>query len=98
MSAPPETPRRRPRVRRLILRDFRSYAALDVRFDADLVAFVGENGAGKTNLLEALSLFSPGRAARAAFPSASRSRRTVRRGRWASASNPGRTGRSGSIA
>jgi DNA replication and repair protein RecF len=64
MSAPPETPCRRPRVRRLILRDFRSYATLDVRFDAGLVAFVGENGAGKTNLLEALSLFSPGRGLR----------------------------------
>ncbi len=66
MSGPPEVPRRRPRVRRLILRDFRSYATLDVRFDADLVAFVGENGAGKTNLLEALSLFSPGRGLRRA--------------------------------
>ncbi|MDE3175212.1 MAG: AAA family ATPase, partial [Pseudomonadota bacterium] len=66
MSGLPEAPRRRPRVRRLILRDFRSYAALDVRFDAGLVAFVGENGAGKTNLLEALSLFSPGRGLRRA--------------------------------
>jgi DNA replication and repair protein RecF len=66
MSAPFETPRRFPRVRRLILNDFRSYAALDVRFDADMIAFVGENGAGKTNLLEALSLFSPGRGLRRA--------------------------------
>jgi DNA replication and repair protein RecF len=67
MSAPFETPpRRAPRVRRLILSDFRSYAALDVRFDAPMVAFVGENGAGKTNLLEALSLFSPGRGLRRA--------------------------------
>ena len=63
---PVEPPRRRPRVRRLILQDFRSYPALDVRFDADLVAFTGENGAGKTNLLEALSLFSPGRGLRRA--------------------------------
>jgi DNA replication and repair protein RecF len=63
---PVEPPRRRPRVRRLILQDFRSYPALDVRFGADLVAFTGENGAGKTNLLEALSLFSPGRGLRRA--------------------------------
>ena len=53
-------------MRRLILQDFRSYPALDVRFGADLVAFTGENGAGKTNLLEALSLFSPGRGLRRA--------------------------------
>jgi DNA replication and repair protein RecF len=63
---PVEPPRRRPRVRRLILQDFRSYPVLDVRFNADLVAFTGENGAGKTNLLEALSLFSPGRGLRRA--------------------------------
>ena len=66
MSTNPEPPRRRPRVRRLLLSDFRSYEALDLRFDADFVAFVGENGAGKTNLLEALSLFSPGRGLRRA--------------------------------
>ena len=63
---PVEPARRRPRVRRLILRDFRSYTTLDARFDSGLVAFVGENGAGKTNLLEALSLFSPGRGLRRA--------------------------------
>ncbi len=66
MSDPFETPRRRPRVRRLILSDFRSYATLDARFEADTIAFVGENGAGKTNLLEALSLFAPGRGLRRA--------------------------------
>ncbi len=33
---------------------------------APLVALVGENGAGKTNLLEALSLFTPGRGLRRA--------------------------------
>src|SRR5579863_4783538 len=66
MFASPETPRRIPRVRRLVLKDFRSYAALDVRFDAHTIAFIGDNGAGKTNLLEALSLFSPGRGLRRA--------------------------------
>ena len=67
MSSPSAgPPRRRPLVRRLMLRDFRSYAALDLRLDGAIVAFRGENGAGKTNLLEALSLFSPGRGLRRA--------------------------------
>ncbi len=55
-----------PLIRRLTLRDFRSYATLDARFDAKLVALTGENGAGKTNILEALSMFSPGRGLRRA--------------------------------
>jgi DNA replication and repair protein RecF len=57
---------RRPRARRLALADFRSYASLDLAFDAALIAFVGDNGAGKTNLLEAISLFAPGRGLRRA--------------------------------
>jgi len=57
---------RRPRVRRLMLSDFRSYEALDLPMEEDLVVLVGENGAGKTNLLEALSLFAPGRGLRRA--------------------------------
>ena len=40
---PVEPARRRPRVRRLILRDFRSYATLDARFDSGLIAY-GEIG------------------------------------------------------
>jgi DNA replication and repair protein RecF len=55
-----------PRVRRLTLSDFRSYAALDCRFESTMIALFCENGAGKTNLLEALSLFSPGRGLRRA--------------------------------
>ena len=58
--------RRRPRIRRLMLRDFRSYAALDLAIDGRLVVLCGENGAGKTNLLEALSLLGPGRGLRRA--------------------------------
>ena len=58
--------RRRPLVRRLMLRDFRSYAALDLAIDGRLVVLCGENGAGKTNLIEALSLLSPGRGLRRA--------------------------------
>jgi len=58
--------RRRPRIRRLMLRDFRSYAALDLAIEGRLVVLCGENGAGKTNLLEALSLLGPGRGLRRA--------------------------------
>ena len=57
---------RTPRVTRIILQDFRSYPALDLELDGSLIVFVGDNGAGKTNLLEALSLFSPGRGLRRA--------------------------------
>ncbi len=57
---------RRPLVRRVMLQDFRSYAALDLALDGSIVALVGENGAGKTNFAEALSLFAPGRGLRRA--------------------------------
>ncbi len=53
-------------ARRLMLRDFRSYPTLDLRIDGRLVVLCGENGAGKTNLLEALSLLAPGRGLRRA--------------------------------
>ncbi|MGY6568615.1 MAG: AAA family ATPase, partial [Salinarimonas sp.] len=56
----------RMRITRLALTDFRSYAALTLATDAPLVALSGENGAGKTNILEAISLFSPGRGLRRA--------------------------------
>jgi DNA replication and repair protein RecF len=58
--------RSRPQVRRVILRDFRSYGALDISFDGSVIVLCGENGVGKTNLIEALSLFSPGRGLRRA--------------------------------
>jgi DNA replication and repair protein RecF len=53
-------------VRRLRLTDFRSYAMGEVEVGARLVALTGENGAGKTNLLEAVSLLAPGRGLRGA--------------------------------
>lgn len=53
-------------VARLILQDFRSYRSLDLPVEARIVALTGENGAGKTNVLEALSLFTPGRGLRRA--------------------------------
>jgi DNA replication and repair protein RecF len=54
------------RVRALTLHDFRSYAAAEIAFDGRPVALVGANGAGKTNLLEALSLLGTGRGLRGA--------------------------------
>ena len=53
-------------LRRLLLRDFRSYAALDLPVTAGTVVVTGENGSGKTNLVEAISLFAQGRGLRRA--------------------------------
>lgn len=50
----------------LSLANLRNYAALNVSFDAALVVLTGENGVGKTNLLEAISLLTPGRGLRRA--------------------------------
>lgn len=55
-----------PFVRRLKLTDFRCYAEVTVETDGRPVVLVGENGAGKTNLLEALSYLVPGRGLRGA--------------------------------
>ena len=48
----------------LKLSDFRNYATLPL--DERHVVLTGENGAGKTNLMEAVSFFSPGRGLRRA--------------------------------
>jgi DNA replication and repair protein RecF len=49
---------------RLRLRDFRSYAAADVGLGSGLTVVHGRNGAGKTNLLEALYFGCTGRSCR----------------------------------
>ncbi|MGL4288536.1 MAG: DNA replication/repair protein RecF [Phreatobacter sp.] len=54
------------RVTRVGLSRFRSYMAAQIAPDAALVGLVGPNGAGKTNVLEALSLLTPGRGLRRA--------------------------------
>lgn len=53
-------------VQRLVLTDFRSYASLSLNIDAPMITLTGANGAGKTNLLEAISFLVPGRGLRAA--------------------------------
>jgi DNA replication and repair protein RecF len=47
-------------VSHVTLRDFRSYASLDLELPAGLVLVTGRNGAGKTNLLEALHVGAQG--------------------------------------
>jgi DNA replication and repair protein RecF len=53
-------------VSRLTLTDFRSYASATLEPAPGFVLLFGENGAGKTNLLEAVSLLTPGRGLRGA--------------------------------
>jgi len=51
-------------VSRLALTDFRSYPDATLTAGAGFVVLTGENGAGKTNILEAISLLTPGRGLR----------------------------------
>jgi DNA replication and repair protein RecF len=53
-------------VTRLMLTDFRGYAAARLAVDERPVVLTGPNGAGKTNLLEAISFLAPGRGIRRA--------------------------------
>ena len=53
-------------ISRIGLRHFRSHRKVDLEFDGRPVAIFGPNGAGKTNLIEAISLLSPGRGLRRA--------------------------------
>jgi DNA replication and repair protein RecF len=63
------------RVERIQLRDFRNYGAADVRLPAGLTVVAGANGAGKTNLLEAVYFGCTARS-----PRTSNERELVRRG------------------
>jgi DNA replication and repair protein RecF len=53
------------RVTDLALEDFRSYADLEFALAHGVTAFIGQNGAGKTNLLEAIHLAARGDSPRA---------------------------------
>jgi DNA replication and repair protein RecF len=52
------------RIVRLAMRNFRSYAAADVELGPGVTVLSGRNGAGKTNLLDALYFGCTGRSAR----------------------------------
>ncbi|MGK6318569.1 DNA replication/repair protein RecF [Sphingomonas sp. DT-204] len=51
---------------RLVLTDFRNHAAATLAPGSGFVVLTGDNGAGKTNVLEAVSLLAPGRGLRRA--------------------------------
>ncbi len=51
---------------RLILTDFRNHASLELQPGPGFVCLHGQNGAGKTNILEAVSMLAPGRGLRGA--------------------------------
>jgi len=53
-------------ITRLSLTDFRSYTDEVITPGRGFVVLTGENGAGKTNVLEAISLLAPGRGLRSA--------------------------------
>jgi DNA replication and repair protein RecF len=61
-------------VERLTLTNFRNYAHAAVEAGPEPQVLIGANGAGKTNLLEAVSLLAPGQGMRrAAYPDIARS-------------------------
>jgi DNA replication and repair protein RecF len=69
-------------VQRLRLSDFRNYQKLALDLSSQVVVLTGANGAGKTNLMEAISFLSPGRGLRRA-----RLRDVLRQGGAGSAAN-----------
>jgi DNA replication and repair protein RecF len=76
-------------VSRLSLTDFRSYTAAALEPSPRFVLLFGENGAGKTNLLEAVSMLAPGRGLRGA--ALSEVAREGGSGGWAAAARLGAT-------
>lgn len=53
------------RVAQLLIEDFRSYARADVELAPGVTTFIGSNGAGKTNILEAIHVLARGDSPRA---------------------------------
>jgi DNA replication and repair protein RecF len=76
-------------VSRLTLTDFRSYASASIAPGPGFVLLFGENGAGKTNLMEAVSMLTPGRGLRSA--ALSEMARKDGSGAWAAAASLGDT-------
>lgn len=52
------------KIKKISLTNFRNYVSLDVDSNSSCIVLTGINGAGKTNILEAVSFLSPGRGLR----------------------------------
>ena len=52
------------RIKFLKLINFRSHSEFNLELSGKPIAIIGNNGAGKTNILEAISLLSPGKGLR----------------------------------
>ena len=66
MDALGQQPAARTFIERLVVHQFRNYPQAELALAAAPVVLTGANGAGKTNLLEAISFLSPGRGLRGA--------------------------------
>ncbi len=66
MSEDAKQLRQQSHISKLTLTNFRNYTALSLDLAPGAVVLSGDNGAGKTNLLEAISLLTPGRGLRRA--------------------------------
>lgn len=53
-------------LKKLHLNNYRNFANYEISIDNGIVVIVGDNGVGKTNILEAISMLAPGRGVRSA--------------------------------
>lgn len=53
-------------LEQIILTNYRNFSRLELNINNNIIIISGENGSGKTNILEAISLLSPGRGIRGA--------------------------------
>ena len=45
-------------IKNIKLRDYRNYSKLDLDLEPNINIIIGDNGAGKTNILESITLIS----------------------------------------
>jgi len=55
------------KIKELKLKNFRNHNSFEIKFENDSSILIGKNGAGKTNVLEAVHLLSTGKSSRAKY-------------------------------